>query len=258
MLTVHHLNQSRSQRVLWALEELQLPYQVVSYQRGKDMLAPAELKSVHPLGKSPVVEDNGHILAESGAILEYLQETYDSARRLKPESVEDKLQYRFWLHYAEGSLMPLLLMKLVFASLGKPPVPFGMRTLGNALGKGVQKAWLNRQVDTHARFIEAHLSRQRWFAGAELSMADIQMSFPAMALLARGGVENLPHLTQWIQRVEQRPAWQKAVERGGLSPYPANKLLLKPMTGENCYQRNTKMLPDCAWTITFAHRLVIS
>ncbi|WP_454779006.1 glutathione S-transferase family protein [Klebsiella michiganensis] len=215
MLTVHHLNQSRSQRVLWALEELQLPYQVVSYQRGKGMLAPAELKSVHPLGKSPVVEDNGHILAESGAILEYLQETYDSARRLKPESVEDKLQYRFWLHYAEGSLMPLLLMKLVFASLGKPPVPFGMRTLGNALGKGVQKAWLNRQVDTHARFIEAHLSRQRWFAGAELSMADIQMSFPAMALLARGGVENLPHLTQWVQRVEQRPAWQKAVERGG-------------------------------------------
>jgi hypothetical protein len=89
-------------------------------------------------------------------------------------------------------------------------------------------------------------------------MADIQMSFPAMALLARGGVENLPHLTQWVQRVEQRPAWQKAVERGGRSPYPANKLLLKPMTGENCYQRNTKMLPDCAWTITFAHRLVIS
>lgn len=215
MLTVHHLNQSRSQRVLWALEELQLPYQVVSYQLGKDMLAPAELKSVHPLGKSPVVEDNGHILAESGAILEYLQETYDSARRLKPESVEDKLQYRFWLHYAEGSLMPLLLMKLVFASLGKPPVPFGMRTLGNALGKGVQKAWLNRQLETHARFIEAHLSRQRWFAGAELSMADIQMSFPAMALLARGGVDDLPHLTQWVQRVEQRPAWQKAIERGG-------------------------------------------
>lgn len=100
------------------------------------------IKSVHPLGKSPVVEDHGHILAESGAILEYLQETYDSARCLKPESVEDKLQYRFWLHYAEGSLMPLLLMKLVFASLGKPPVPFGMRTLGNALGKGYRRPGL--------------------------------------------------------------------------------------------------------------------
>lgn len=182
---------------------------------GKGYARASGVKSVHPLGKSPVVEDNGHILAESGAILEYLQETYDSARRLKPESVEDKLQYRFWLHYAEGSLMPLLLMKLVFSSLGKPPVPFGIRTLGNALGKGVQKAWLNRQVETHARFIESHLSRQRWFAGAELSMADIQMSFPAMALLARGGVGDLPHLTQWVQRVEQRPAWQKAIERGG-------------------------------------------
>lgn len=142
MLTVHHLNQSRSQRVLWALEELQLPYQVVSYQRGKDMLAPAELKSVHPLGKSPVVEDNGHILAESGAILEYLQETYDSARRLKPESVEDKLQYRFWLHYAEGSLMPLLLMKLVFASLGKPPVPFGCARWAMRWAKGCKRRGL--------------------------------------------------------------------------------------------------------------------
>ncbi|HCB1500950.1 glutathione S-transferase [Klebsiella oxytoca] len=215
MLTVHHLNQSRSQRVLWALEELQLPYQIVSYQRGKNMLAPAELKDIHPLGKSPVVEDNDYILAESGAILEYLQETYDSVQRFRPQSIEDKLQYRFWLHYAEGSLMPLLLMKLVFVSLGKPPVPFGMRTLGNALGKGVQKAWLDRQVGTHARFIEEHLSRHRWFAGEALSMADIQMSFPAMALLARGGVDHLPHLTQWVQRIEQRPAWQRAIERGG-------------------------------------------
>ena len=215
MLTVHHLNQSRSHRAIWALEELGLPYEIVHYQREKNMLAPEALKKVHPLGKSPIIEDNGLILAESGAILEYLQETYDAESRLKPLDPAHKVQYRFWLHYAEGSLMPLLLMKLVFSSLGKPPVPFGRRTLGNALGKGVQKAWLNRQVDTHARFIESHLSRQRWFAGAELSMADIQMSFPAMALLARGGVENLPHLTQWVQRVEQRPAWQKAVERGG-------------------------------------------
>lgn len=123
MLTVHHLNQSRSQRVLWALEELQLPYQIVRYQREKSMLAPAALKKVHPLGKSPVLEDNGYVLAESGAILEYLQETWDSGGLLKPQAIEDKLQYRFWLHYAEGSLMPLLLMKLVFASLGKPLCP---------------------------------------------------------------------------------------------------------------------------------------
>lgn len=139
MLTVHHLNQSRSHRVLWALEELGLTYEIVRYQREKSMLAPDSLKKVHPLGKSPVLEDNGLVLAESGAILEYLQETYDSASRFKPLDPAHKVQYRFWLHYAEGSLMPLLLMKLVFNSLGKPPVPFGLRTLGKALGQGVQK-----------------------------------------------------------------------------------------------------------------------
>ncbi len=121
MLTVHHLNQSRSHRVLWALEELGLTYEIVRYQREKTMLAPDALKKVHPLGKSPVLEDNGLVLAESGAILEYLQETYDSASRFKPLDPAHKVQYRFWLHYAEGSLMPLLLMKLVFNSLGKPP-----------------------------------------------------------------------------------------------------------------------------------------
>ncbi|MGO3908647.1 glutathione S-transferase N-terminal domain-containing protein [Huaxiibacter chinensis] len=215
MLTVHHLNQSRSQRVIWAVEELALPYQIVRYQREKTMMAPPSLKKVHPLGKSPVVEDNGLIVAESGAILEYLQETYDLTSQLKPQSPEQKLQYRFWLHYAEGSLMPILLMKLVFNSLGKPPVPFGLRTLGKGLGKGVQKAWLNPQLETHARFIEAHLSENSWFAGDRLSMADIQMSFPIFALLARGGIDNLPHMQAWKKKVEMRPAWQRAIQQGG-------------------------------------------
>ncbi|ANG91145.1 glutathione S-transferase [Enterobacteriaceae bacterium 155047] len=215
MLTVHHLNQSRSQRVIWAVEELALPYQIVRYQREKTMMAPPSLKKVHPLGKSPVVEDNGLIVAESGAILEYLQETYDLTSQLKPQSPEQKLQYRFWLHYAEGSLMPILLMKLVFNSLGKPPVPFGLRTLGKGLGKGVQKAWLNPQLETHARFIEAHLSENSWFAGDLLSMADIQMSFPIFALLARGGIDNLPHTQAWKKKVEMRPAWQRAIQQGG-------------------------------------------
>lgn len=215
MLTLHHLNQSRSQRVIWALEELSVPYQIVRYQREKTMMAPPSLKKVHPLGKSPVIEDNGLILAESGAILEYLQETYDTQSQLKPEGAADKNQYRFWLHYAEGSLMPLLLMKLVFASLGKPPIPFGMRSLGKVLGGGVQKAWLNPQLETHARYIESHLSEHPWFAGEQLSMADIQMSFPVMALLSRGGMDDLRHIEAWRQRVEQRPAWQRAIERGG-------------------------------------------
>ena len=215
MLKVHHLNQSRSQRILWALEELGLPYQLIHYQREKTMLAPASLKKVHPLGKSPVLEDDGLIIAESGAILEYLQETYDTSAQLKPLDLEPRQQYRFWLHYAEGSLMPLLLMKLVFSSLGKPPVPFGIRTIGKVLGQGIQKSWLNKQIETHARFIESHLAKQPWFAGEQPSMADIQMSFPIFALLSRGGIADLPHMQSWKKRVETRPAWQRAIEQGG-------------------------------------------
>ncbi len=215
MLKVHHLNQSRSQRVLWALEELKLPYEIVHYQREKTMLAPDALKKVHPLGKSPVLDDNGLIIAESGAILEYLEEYYDPTHQLQPQDKEQKLKYRFWLHYAEGSLMPLLLMKLIFGRLGKPPVPFGLRTLGNALGQGVQKAYLNKQIETHARFIEAELAHTPWFAGENLSMADVQMSFPVFALLSRGGIDNLPNLKAWKTRVEMRPAWQTAIEKGG-------------------------------------------
>jgi Glutathione S-transferase len=220
MLTVHHLNLSRSQRVLWALEELELPYQIVRYQRQPNMLAPEALKKVHPLGKSPVLEDEGTVLAESGAILEYLQETRDPQQKLKPLSPQDRIQYRFWLHYAEGSLMPMLLMKLVFASLGKPPVPIGLRTVGKVLGQGVQKAYLNKQLATHAAFIESHLARHPWFAGEKLSMADIQMSYPAMALLARGGQGELPNLAAWKKKVEMRPAWQRAIQQGGPLDFP--------------------------------------
>nr|VXZ89769.1 glutathionine S-transferase [Klebsiella pneumoniae] len=162
-------------------------------------------EKIHPLGKSPVLEDNGYVLAESGAILEYLQETWDSGGLLKPQGIDDKLQYRFWLHYAEGSLMPLLLMKLVFASLGKPCALW--RSLaGFAAGQGIQKTWLDPQLATHARFIDDHLAARPWFAGERLSMADIQMSFPVMALLARGGMHDLVHIEAWRQRVEQRPA----------------------------------------------------
>lgn len=215
MLKVHHLNQSRSQRVLWALEELNQPDEIVRYEREKTVLAPESLKNVHPLGKSPVLEDDGLIIAESGAILEYLEEYYDPTHQLQPQDKAQKLQYRFWLHYAEGSLMPLLLMKLVFGRLGKPPVPFGLRTLGSALGQGVQKAYLNKQIETHARFIESELAHKPWFVGDNLSMADVQMSFPVFALLSRGGIDNLPNLHAWKTRVEMRPAWKHAIKKGG-------------------------------------------
>ncbi|QKN83647.1 glutathione S-transferase family protein [Scandinavium goeteborgense] len=222
MLTVHHLNLSRSQRVLWALEELELPYQIVRYQREPTMLAPEALKKVHPLGKSPVLEDDGLILAESGAILEYLQETHDPGQTLKPLNPEERIQYRFWLHYAEGSLMPFLVMKLVFGRLGKPPVPIGLRTVGKLLSQGVQKGYLNKQLATHAAFIESHLAQNTWFAGEQLSMADIQMSYPAMALLARGEKGTMPNLTAWTKRVENRPAWQRAIQQGGPLDFPGS------------------------------------
>lgn len=215
MLTVHHLNQSRSQRVLWALEELNLPYQIIRYQRGADMLAPDSLKKIHPLGKSPIVENDSHVIAESGAILEYLQEIGDPESRFKPQDIEGKLQYRFWLHYAEGSLMSLMMIKLVLQMLGKSPVPLGLRTVGKVLGTGVQKAWLNNQIATHAGFIESHLAKTPWFAGETPSMADIQMSFPLFALLSRGGIPSLPNIAAWKARVEARPAWQQAIEKGG-------------------------------------------
>lgn len=215
MLLVHHLNHSRSQRVLWALEELNLPYQMVRYQREPTMLAPASLKKVHPLGKSPVVEDNGLILAESGAILEYLQETYDHEKHLRPESPGEKLACRFWLHYAEGSLMPLLTMKLVFNSLGNSPMPWLLRPVGKAIGRGVQKAYLDKQLMTHVDYIEAHLAQSSWFAGESFSIADIQMSFPIMALLARGASRDAEHTYAWYKRIQNRPAFQRAIVQGG-------------------------------------------
>lgn len=222
MITVHHLNQSRSQRILWMLEELHLDWRLVTYQRAADMQAPAALQKIHPLGKSPVLEDNGHILAESGAILAYLQETYDSGQQLRPTAPSERLQYRFWMHYAEGSLMPLLTIKLVLSLLGRAPVPWVLRPAGKALAGGVYKSWLGPQLATHSQFIEHHLAQHPWFAGGAFSAADIQMSFPVAALLSRGAGGNLPHLQAWWRKARQRPAWQSAVERGGPFSIPGS------------------------------------
>lgn len=215
MITVHHLNQSRSQRILWMLEELNLEWQLVTYRREADMQAPVALRKIHPLGKSPVLEDNGHILAESGAILEYLQETYDHDQRLRPSLPAERLQYRFWMHYAEGSLMPLLTLSLALALLSRAPVPWLLRPTGKALAGGLHKAWLGPQLANHAGFIEHHLAHHPWFAGGQFSAADIQMSFPVAALLSREAPEHLPHLQAWWRKVQLRPGWQSALLRGG-------------------------------------------
>lgn len=215
MITVHHLEQSRSHRVLWLLEELEVPYQIKRYQREPTMLAPEALKKVHPLGKSPVITDENRVVAESGAILEYLQQKYDHTFRLTLNDEESQLQSRYWLHYAEGSLMPLLVMKLIFGQMGKAPVPWLLRPVGAAFGKGVQKAWLDKQLQPHCRMIEQHLAANPWFAGQHFSIADIQMSFPLLALAQRAGLDQMPASQKWLQTVQQRAAWQRAIAQGG-------------------------------------------
>lgn len=215
MITVHHLEKSRSHRVLWLLEELEVPYQIKRYQREPTMLAPEALKKVHPLGKSPVITDGNQVVAESGAILEYLEEKYDHEFRLKVSDEASRLQCRYWLHYAEGSLMPLLVMKLIFGQMGKAPVPWLLRLVGAAFGKGVQKAFLDKQLKPHMQMIEQHLAANPWFAGQRFSIADIQMSFPLLALARRAGLEQMPASQKWLQTVQQRAAWQRAIDQGG-------------------------------------------
>ncbi len=215
MITVHHLNKSRSHRILWLLEELDLPYDVIYYQREKTMLAPESLKRVHPLGKSPIITDGGLTLAESGAIIDYVEDRYDSAYLLAPQDThgDSWIRYRYWLHYAEGSLMPLLVMKLIFGMLGKAPVPLLVRPVGAALGKGVQQKYVDPQLLAHSRYLENHLSQHPWFAGERFSAADIQMSFPLEGLASRVGIDGYPALQAYLAKLQQRPAYQRAKKR---------------------------------------------
>lgn len=212
MLTVHHLNQSRSHRILWLLEELGLPYDVMYYRREKSMLAPEALKKVHPLGKSPIITDGALTLAESGAIIDYIEDRYDSAFLLTPQDSrsDEWVRYRYWLHYAEGSLMPLLVMKLIFGMLGKAPVPLLARPIGAAVGKGVSHKYLDPQLLTHSGYLENHLSLHPWFAGERFSAADIQMSFPLEGLASRVGITGYPALQAYLDKLQRRPAYQRA------------------------------------------------
>jgi glutathione S-transferase len=204
MIVVHHLENSRSQRILWLLEELGLPYEVRRYERDrKTMLAPPSLRSVHPLGKSPVLEDEGRVIAETGAIVEYLVEK--AGGRLGPPANRDSvLRYRHFLHYAEGSLMPPLLVLLVLNRLG-------------VLGKPA-KATVRRMIDTHLDWLETELAGRDWFAGDEFGAADVMMSFPLEAARHRAGLdESRPHLIDWLERIHARPAYAEALRKGG--PY---------------------------------------
>jgi len=217
MIIVHHLNNSRSQRVLWLLEELGIPYEVKRYERdAKTMLAPPELRAVHPLGKSPVITDGATVVAESGAIIEYLIEAHGGGRLTPKPGTPERLRYRYWMHYAEGSVMPMLVMKLIF---GRVPsaVPALIRPIAKAIVKGVEGNFLNPNLKRHLDFIESELGKSEWFAGAEFSAADVQMSFPAEAAAVRGNDADRPNTEAFLKRIHARPAYQRALERGG--PY---------------------------------------
>lgn len=219
MITVHHLNNSRSQRILWLLEELELPYEVVRYERdAKTMLAPPALRAVHSLGKSPVVEDEGQVLAESAAILEYLVETYDAAHAFSPlpgpEGRQERLRYRYWMHYAEGSAMPPLLLSLVLSRIKQAPMPFFAKPIARGIADKTMASFVGPQLKLHLDFMEAELGKSEWFAGGRFTAADIQMSFPVEAS-AKGAGSSRPRLRAFLERIHSRPAYQRALQRGG-------------------------------------------
>jgi glutathione S-transferase len=217
MIVVHHLNNSRSQRVLWLLEELGLAYEVRRYQRdAKTMLAPPELRAVHPLGKSPVIQDGEVTLAESGAILEYLVGRHGNGRLIPAAGTPERLRYTYWMHFAEGSAMPPLLMKLVFDRIEKAPMPFFVRPVARAIARRAKGSFVQPNIDRSLNYMEGELANGDWFAGAEFSAADVQMSFPLEAAQVRGGLDaKRPRLMAFLERIHARPAYRRAIEKGG-------------------------------------------
>lgn len=218
MMIVHHLNDSRSQRVLWLLEELGVPYEVVRYQRDpKTMLAPPELRAIHPLGKSPVLEDGEVRVAETGAVVEYLLERGPGSGLRPPARTEAGRRFTYWLHYAEGSAMTPLLLKLIFSAIPKR-APLLVRPVARGISKTVNADLIDPQLAIHTAYWEAELGRSGWFAGDDFSAADIMMSFPVEAAASRVGYgTDKPRLKAFLAAIHARPAYQRALERGG--PY---------------------------------------
>ncbi len=216
MITVHHLNNSRSQRVLWALEELEVPYEIVKYERDpKTMLAPPELAKIHPLGKSPVVVDDGETYAESGAILEHLAGKYGKGRFVPAAGTQAHRDCQYFLHYAEGSLMPFLLLKLIFGKI-KSGAPFLIRPITNAIVSKVSGDFIDPNLTRHVKFVGDHLERNPWFGGADISIADFQMIYAVEGILTRAkAFSPSPKIAEWSATCQARPAFQRAIAKGG-------------------------------------------
>ncbi|TDR22773.1 glutathione S-transferase [Marinicella litoralis] len=222
MLTVHHLNNSRSQRILWLLEELGVEYEIKFYARNAEtMLAPDELKAVHPLGKSPVVTDGDQVLAESGAIIDFLGHKYGKGEWVPRRNSKKYQPYMYWLHYAEGSLMSPMLLKIVFDKVKSSKMPFFVKPIAHGIANKVLSSFVTPNLKTHFQYVEDHLAANEYFAGDSITGADIQMSFPLEASVAKGGItkESHPHIVKFVKSFQARPAYTKALAKGGEYDY---------------------------------------
>lgn len=215
MIVVHHLNNSRSQRILWMLEEAGIDFEIKGYQRDPQTnLAPPSLKQVHPLGKSPVITDGDITVAESGAILEYLANQY--APQLRPDpKTEAGRQATYWLHFAEGSMMPPLVARLVFEKIKQKAKPFFIKVIAKKIASKAMDSYYGPNIKANFEFVEAHLKKHTWFAGDEISIADFQMSFPLEAAVARGTASQYPAICEFVKRIQSRPAYVQALAKGG-------------------------------------------
>lgn len=216
LITVYWLNESRADRILFLLEELELPYVIEKFARGSDKLAPADLKKIHPLGKSPVIKDGDQVVAESGFIIDYLITKYGKDKHLKPTVAEDLFQYNYFLHYIEGSLMSILVMKFVFMNLQKMS-PWIIKPIVNGICKKIDGLYLGPNMKTHLDFLERELQQRTWLAGEQFSGADILASGTIDMLVERSGVngKDIPHLSQYVKRMRERPAYKRAMEKVG-------------------------------------------
>ena len=214
VITLHHLENSRSHRILWLLEELGVPYEMKRYQRDpKTSLAPPELLRVHPLGKSPVITDGDLTIAESGAIVEYLVDRYGRGALIPPPGSPQRLRYTYWLHFAEGTAMPYLVMKLVFNRIERGPMPFFARPIARAIVSKVKGGFIDPNLERIVGYIETELAHADWFAGNAFTAADIQMSMPVEAATRRVGAR--PAMARFLERIHARPAYERAIEKGG-------------------------------------------
>ena len=217
MITVHHLENSRSQRILWLLEELGSDYEIKRYGRDKQTgLAPPELLDVHPLGKAPVITDGDKTIAESGAIIEYLMYEYDDGRLRPEEGTDERLAYNYWLHYAEGSFAPLMILSLVLSRIEEAPMPFFLRPVAKGIAGKVREGYLDANVTRNLAFMDATLKKSRWFCGSMFSAADVQMSFALEAAEVRTNLsDDYPHLAAFLETIRARPAYKRALDKGG-------------------------------------------